>query len=176
DIRATELEGNALRGLTFTLNANGEQIRIQLHLPGEHGITIALAAAATGIAADIPLEEIRIALEELVPAKRRGEIKRGPNNSTLIDDSYNASRQSILAIAQTMHKTQIEPSGKRWAVLGDILELGTHAREEHALTGAALARLVDYIIAIGDQARFYVEGALEAGMPIDHVTYFAADI
>jgi UDP-N-acetylmuramoyl-tripeptide--D-alanyl-D-alanine ligase len=176
DIRATEIDGDALRGHTFTLSARGEQTRIQLHLPGEHGITIALAAAATGIAAGLPLEEIRIALEELLPAKRRGEIKPGPNNSTLIDDSYNASRQSILAIAQTMHKAQIASGGKRWAVLGDILELGTHAREEHALTGATLASLVDNIIAIGDQARFYVEGALEAGMPIDHVSYFLADI
>jgi UDP-N-acetylmuramoyl-tripeptide--D-alanyl-D-alanine ligase len=176
DVRATELDGDALRGQTFTLSAKGEQIRIQLHLPGEHGITIALAAAATGIAADMSLEEIRTALEELVPTKRRGEIKQGPNNSTLIDDSYNASRQSILAIAQTMHKAQIEPRGKRWAVLGDILELGSYAQTEHAQTGVGLASLVDYIVAIGDQARFYIEGALKAGMPVDHVYYFPADI
>jgi len=176
DIRATEIAGDALRGHAFTLSAKGEQTRIQLHLPGEHGITIALAAAATGIAAGLSLEEIRTALEDLQPAKRRGEIKPGPNKSTLIDDSYNASRQSILAIAQTMHKAQIVPGGKRWAVLGDILELGAHAHEEHALTGATLASLVDYIIAIGDQARFYVEGALEAGMPADHVHYFSADL
>lgn len=176
DIRATEIDGDALRGYAFTLNVKRERTRIQLHLPGEHGITIALAAAATGIAAGMPLEEIRPALEQLLPAKRRGEIKPGPNNSTLIDDSYNASRQSIVAIGQTMHKARIAPGGKRWAVLGDILELGTHAREEHALTGATLASLVDYIIAIGDHARFYAEGALEAGMPVDHVHYFSADI
>lgn len=176
DVRATELDGDALRGQSFTLHTQGEQVRVQLRLPGEHGITIALAAATTGIAAGIPLEEIRSALEELVPTKRRGEIKQGPNGSTLIDDSYNASRQSIIAIAQTMHKAQIEPGGKRWAILGDILELGTYTRNEHALTGAALASLVDYIVAIGDQARFYVEGALEAGIPVDHVYYFSATI
>jgi UDP-N-acetylmuramoyl-tripeptide--D-alanyl-D-alanine ligase len=176
DIRATNIAGDALRGRSFTLHARGEQARIQLHLPGEHGVTIALAAAATGIAAGMSLHEIRIALEELAPTKRRGEIKRGPNGSTLIDDSYNASRQSILAIAQTMHEAQIASQGKRWAVLGDILELGTYAHAEHAQTGAELADLVDYIVAIGDQARFYLEGALKANIPQDHIYYFAADI
>jgi UDP-N-acetylmuramoyl-tripeptide--D-alanyl-D-alanine ligase len=176
DIRATALAGDALRGRSFTLHAWGEQTRVQLHLPGKHGITIALAAAATGIAAGISLDEIRNALEELTPAARRGEIKRGPNGSTVIDDSYNASSQSILAIAQTMHEAQIAPQGKRWAVLGDMLELGTYAYTEHIMTGIALASLVDYIVAIGDQARFYLEGALKAGIPNDHLFSFAADI
>ena len=75
-----------------------------------------------------------------------------------------------------MHKAHISTGGKRWAVLGDIVELGTYAQAEHTQTGAALASLVDYIVAIGDLARFYVEGALEAGMPADHVYYFSADM
>jgi UDP-N-acetylmuramoyl-tripeptide--D-alanyl-D-alanine ligase len=176
DIRATDLGGDALHGHSFTLNSNGEQIRIQLRLPGEHGITIALAAAAIGILTGMSLTNIRYALEELTPPKRRGEIKHGPHGSTLIDDSYNASRQSILAIAQSMHNTHIAAEGKRWAVLGDILELGTYAPIEHSQTGAALSHLVDYIVSIGDQARFYAEGAIQAGMPTDHVYYFSADI
>ena len=176
DVRATEISGNPLRGRAFTLQARGEQIRIQLRLPGEHGITIALGAAAVGVAAGLPLEEIRNALEELGPAKRRGELKHGPHGSTLIDDSYNASRQSILAIARTMHDTELPTMGKRWAVLGDILELGSHAQDEHSQTGAALAELVDEIVAIGEQARYYVEGAIVAGMPAEHTHYFAADL
>jgi UDP-N-acetylmuramoyl-tripeptide--D-alanyl-D-alanine ligase len=176
DIRATDLHGDALRGHSFTLNSNGEQIHIQLHLPGEHGIAIALAAATIGILAGMPLTDIRNALEELTPTKRRGEIKHGPHGSTLIDDSYNASRQSILAIAQSMHNAYIPAKGKRWAILGDILELGTYASIEHMQIGKTLSHLIDYIVAIGDQARFYVEGAIQAGMPADHVYYFSADI
>ncbi len=175
-VRASEIGGDALRGHNFTLRYNEESIPVQLALPGEHGVTIALAAAAAGVAAGMTAQEIRLGLEELAPYKRRGEIKPGPNGSTLIDDSYNASRQSIVAIARAMHEAQIAPGGKRWAILGDILELGSYGREEHTETGAELARLVDYIVALGDRARFYVEGALKAGMPVEHAYYFSADI
>jgi len=176
DVRASTIGGDTLRGHSFTLHYQEQQIHVQLHIPGEHGITIALAAAASGLAAGMSLEDIAAALETLTPFKRRGEIKAGPNGSTLIDDSYNANRQSILAIARAMHEASIEPGGKRWAVLGDILELGSYARAEHLATGRELAALVDYLVAIGEQARFYVEGALEAGMPAEHAYYYSASL
>ena len=150
-----------------------------MHLPGEHGVTIALAAAATGLAADMSMAEVVAALETLAPAPGRGEIKAGPNGRTLIDDSYNANRQSILAIAQAMHTLAIKQgtqAGKRWAVVGDIFELGSYAKAEHSNTGAALADYVDYLVAIGEQARFYVEGAIAAGMPEQNAYYYAADV
>ncbi|GAC1618278.1 MAG: UDP-N-acetylmuramoyl-tripeptide--D-alanyl-D-alanine ligase [Ktedonobacteraceae bacterium] len=176
DVRASTIGGDTLRGRSFTLHYREQRTHVQLHIPGEHGITIALAAAAAGVAAGMELEDIAIGLEKLTTFKRRGEIKPGPNGSTLIDDSYNANRQSILAIVQAMHEAHIHPTGRRWAVLGDILELGSFARAEHHATGQAVAPLVDYIVAIGDQARFYVEGALEAGMPPEHAYYYAASL
>ena len=176
NVRASKVGGDQLFGRSFVLSYQGQEVPVQLHIPGEHGITIALAAAAVGCAAGLSLDDIRQALEELKPAKRRGEIKPGPNGSTLIDDSYNANRQSILAIAQAMHGSTLAPHGKRWAVLGDILELGQYAREEHHTCGAALASLVDYIVAIGEQARFFVEGAIEAGMPQDQAYFYSADL
>ncbi len=176
DVRASKPAGDTLRGRSFTLSYHGQQTRVQLHIPGEHGIMIALAAAAVGCAAAIPLEDIRLALEMLQPAKRRGEIKQGPNRSILIDDSYNANRQSIIAGAKAIQTAQLAFNSKRWAVLGDILELGPYSLAEHRATGVALASLVDYIVAIGDQARFFVDGAIEAGMPVGHTYYFAAGI
>ncbi len=176
EVRGIDVGGEPLLGRYFTLCYRNQQQKVQLHLPGEHGVTIALAAAAVGCAAGMPLDEIAVALEALAPAKGRGEIKRGPNGCTLIDDTYNANRHSILVIAQTMRDTTLPADGKRWAVLGDIFELGSYARAEHRETGAALAGYVDYLVAIGDQARFFVEGAVEAGMPTSHAWYFAADV
>ncbi|HTI14324.1 MAG TPA: UDP-N-acetylmuramoyl-tripeptide--D-alanyl-D-alanine ligase [Dictyobacter sp.] len=175
-VRASDIGGDTLRGLSFTLHYQQESIRIQLHLPGEHGITIALAAAAAGLSAGLPLTEIKIALEQLHTFKRRGEIKPGFHGSTVIDDSYNASRKSILAIAHAMHDAPIQGGSKRWAVLGDILELGSFAPEEHRITGAEIAHQVDYLVAIGDNARYFVEGAITAGMPSAHTYYYQADI
>jgi len=147
-----------------------------LHLPGEHGVTIALAAAAAGCAAEMPLEQIAATLEQLTPAKGRCEIKPGPNGSTLIDDTYNANRQSISAITTAMHDTQQRTGGRRWAVLGDIFELGSFSRAEHIASGSELVGKMDFLVAIGDAARYYVEGAIAAGMPEQHTYYFSADV
>jgi len=176
EVRGSAIGGDTLRGRHFTLSYQGQQARVQLRLPGEHGVVIALAAAAAGCAAEMLLGEIALALESLAPAKGRGEIKPGPNGSTLIDDTYNANRQSIIAITHAIRGSPIAPGGKRWAVLGDILELGQYAPEEHRLSGAALAGAFDYLIAVGDEARYYVEGAIQAGMPSENIHYFTADV
>ncbi len=175
-VRGGEVGGDPLRGHSFTLNYQNQRVRVRLRLPGEHGVTIALAAAAAGCAAEMPLDEIVAALESLSPAKGRCEIKPGPNGSTLIDDTYNANRQSILAITQAMRETDIGPDGRRWAVLGDIFELGPYAPDEHRACGASLAATIDYLIAVGNEARYYVEGALSAGMPEQHIFYFEANV
>jgi UDP-N-acetylmuramoyl-tripeptide--D-alanyl-D-alanine ligase len=176
EVRGSNISGDTLRGLSFTLSYRGQQTHVQLHLPGEHGVMMALAAAAAGCAAGMELEDIRAALEDLSPAKGRCQIKVGPNGSTLIDDTYNANRHSILAITRAMQDTNISPRGKRWAVLGDIFELGQYAPAEHRASGEALVGVIDYLVAIGDAARFYVEGAIAAGMPLENVYYFSADV
>ncbi len=175
-VRASAIDGNTLFGRSFILHYHGQQRQVQLHIPGEHGIAIALAAAAAGCAAEMSLDEIALALEALKPATGRGEIKPGPYGSTIIDDTYNANRQSIVAITDAMHSAPIAEGSKRWAVVGDIFELGPFARAEHHASGVALAHNVDYLVALGDKARFYVEGALEAGMPEQNTYYFCADV
>src|SRR5258706_3519935 len=176
EVCGSDIAGDTLGGHSLTLHYNGQQKRVQLHIPGSHGVIMALAAAAAGCAAEMQLDDICTALESLLPARGRGEIKAGPNGSVLIDDTYNANRQSIIAIIQAMQATELPPGGKRWVVLGDIFELGRYARAEHRISGEALADKVDYLIAVGDKARYYVEGAILGGRPSDHVYDFAADV
>ena len=176
EVRASAIGGDTLFGRNFMLSYHGQQQHIQLHLPGEHGILIALAAAAAGCAAEMSLAEIGTALETLAPAKGRGEIKPGPNGSTLVDDTYNANRQSIAAITSAMRAATIPSTSKRWAVVGDIFELGPFAQEEHLLSGEIMAQNIDYLVAMGDEARFYVEGALKAGMPEKNTYFFHSNV
>ena len=176
EVRAIYVDGDALFGRSFTLCYGNQKRVVQLHFPGDHGIAIALAAAAAGCAAEMSLDEIALALEALPAAKGRGEIKAGPNGSILIDDTYNANRQSIAAITEAMHTTKQFPMGKRWAVLGDIFELGPYAKDEHVQSGAALVGNIDYLVALGDKARYYVEGAIAAGMPQEHTYFFSANV
>jgi UDP-N-acetylmuramoyl-tripeptide--D-alanyl-D-alanine ligase len=176
EVRGSDLQWDELRGHSLALNYGGRMRRVQLHLPGRHGVMIALAAAAAGYAAEMPFDEVCAGLETLVPAKGRCEIKAGPNGSTLIDDTYNANRQSIIAITRAMRATTIAPGGKRWAVLGDMLELGEFSRAEHMTSGVLLAGNIDYLLAIGTEARYFIEGAIQAGMPQSHTFYFKADL
>lgn len=176
EVRGSDIQGDELRGYRFTLSYHGRSVPVQLRLPGTHGVATALAAAAAGCAAGMPLDDIRDSLESLSPAKGRGETRPGPNGSTLIDDTYNANRQSILAITHAMRSTGLAPRGKRWVVLGDIFELGKYARDEHFQSGESLAGRIDYLIAIGDEARYYVEGAVSNGLPADHTWLFHANV
>ena len=66
-IYADEITGDPLSGLSFTLNYQYTQRRVELHLPGQHSLMTALAAAAAGVAAEIHLDIICSALEELRP-------------------------------------------------------------------------------------------------------------
>ncbi|HEU5377119.1 MAG TPA: UDP-N-acetylmuramoyl-tripeptide--D-alanyl-D-alanine ligase [Ktedonobacteraceae bacterium] len=175
-VYADEVTGDPLRGLNFTLNYDHTQRRVELHLPGNHSLMTVLAAAAAGVTAEMHLDDICAALEELRPPPGRCEIKPGPNGSTLLDDTYNANRQSILAALQAIQGSSLGKQGKRWIVLGDIFELGEYAQPEHFASGAACAEVADYLVAFGDQARFYIEGALKAGMRPEQTYYFSANV
>ena len=61
-------------------------------------------------------------------------------------------------------------------MLGDILELGKFSQAEHTASGAFLAGNIDYLLAIGEEARYFIEGAIQAGMPQSHTFYFEADL
>jgi UDP-N-acetylmuramoyl-tripeptide--D-alanyl-D-alanine ligase len=175
EVRASAIAGDALYGHSFMLSYHDVNLRVQLQLPGKHGIYAELAAASTGLLAGISPDVLCMTLGSVSAVKGRGQIKRGPNGSKLIDDSYNANRHSMLAGIEVMYGTELAKGGRRWAVLGDMVNLEPYAQEEHYLTGQALSGRVDYLVAIGDQARYYVEGAREAGMPGGHLYFFAAD-
>ena len=175
EVRASAIAGDALYGHSFTLSYHDVNLRVQLQLPGKHGIYAALAVASTGLLAGISPDVLCTALGSVSAVKGRGQIKRGPNGSKLIDDSYDANRHSMLAGIEVMYRTELAKGGRRWAVLGDMVNLEPYAQEEHYLTGQALSGRVDYLVAIGDQARYYVEGARESGMPGGHLYFFEAD-
>jgi UDP-N-acetylmuramoyl-tripeptide--D-alanyl-D-alanine ligase len=174
DARALRISGDPLQGLRFTLAYGDQQARVHLNIPGYHGVSTALAAAATALRCGLTIDAVAAGLGELRAPKRRGEIKRGPNGSTLVDDSYNANRQSVEAALEMLKAAKPPKGSRRWAVLGDMLELGAYAPEEHALVGTAAAKAVDVLVAIGAAAEHMASAARAAGMPADRVHLFAA--
>ena len=175
DVRALDITGDPLTGMRFALAWRGERADVQLRLPGVHAISTALAAASTALCCGMALPAVADALAEARPAKRRGEIHRAFNGATLVDDSYNANRQSALAALDLLRLARIAPGARRWLLFGDMLELGEFAPSEHALVGAAAAS-VDELVLVGDEVRATAEGARAAGMPADRIHYYPASL
>ncbi len=176
DIRARHISGDPLTGLRFTLKYGSETARVHLHIPGEHAVTTALAAAAIALVNGMPVQTVAAGLAEVRPAKRRGEIKQGMHGTTLVDDTYNANRQSALAALSLIQKAEAPIGARRWFVFGDMLELGKFSRQEHAAVGEAAAGAVDELVLVGTDVEATADAALRAGMSPEHVHYFPASL
>ncbi len=171
DIYGTDIEGHGLGGVHFTLHVrdSGGTWRVRLPLLGRHSVHTALAAAGAASAAGMGWDDIVHSLQKL-DAQIRLIVVPGYNGSTLIDDSYNASPDSTLAALNLLD----DMKGNRIAVLGDMLELGSHEQEGHAKVARRASAVVSRLVVVGRLGRLIGEEALKVGMPPERV-FFAAD-
>ena len=129
----------------LTLHTPAGQVATTLALPGRHNIANALAATACALAVGTPLVAIAqgLAAFEAVAGRSRSVVLR---NATLIDDSYNANPDSVLAAIDLLANLP----APRWLVLGDMGEVGTQGPQFHAEVGAhARARGIEHVWAAG---------------------------
>ena len=81
---------------------------------------------------------------------------------TIVNDAYNASPASMRV---AIHTTAEIYDGRKFAVLGDMLELGTISEKVHREIGAQLVENnFDTLITIGILGKFIADGARNAGM------------
>jgi UDP-N-acetylmuramoyl-tripeptide--D-alanyl-D-alanine ligase len=176
EVRALDVHGDPLTGMRFTLAWEGNEAEVQLQLPGVHAVSTALAAAAVALCSGMALDAVADALAEVRPAKRRGEIFRAFNGATLIDDSYNANRQSALAALALLRQAHSSPEARRWLLLGDMLELGEFAQSEHALVGVEAAMSADELVLVGSEVLATAHAARLSGMPEERVHLYPASL
>lgn len=118
-----------------------------MNLPGRHSVPNALYALAVSCELGVEPAAARDGLAAFRPASRRLAC-REVAGVRILDDSYNANADSMLAALNTF--AQLPCSGRRWAVLGDMAELGEATEEAHREVGLAAARLgIGPIVAIG---------------------------
>ena len=127
-------------------------------MPGRHHVYPALAAAAVALHYGLSLDDVGRALAEARPHVRLRVIA-GPNGSTIIDDSYNASPASMIAALALLW----ELPQRRIAVLGEMRELGLASDDGHRRVGQYAAATCDRIIVAGESARLIADAAVEAG-------------
>lgn len=146
---------------------------VQLGLRGMHNVSNACQAAAVGLALHLPLETIACALAASVPESGRQEVVEARGGFTIINDAYNANPDSMRASLATFSSLAVK--GKRYAVLGDMGELGDFAPACHRGVGEyAAAKDIDLLICVGELSAHIAEGALAAGMSADRVCHVSA--
>ena len=131
----------------------GADLTYKLGAPGRHVVHNSLAVLAATALAGADLALAGLALAQLRPASGRGsritlDTSDGP--ALLIDESYNANPASMRAALALLGQTEIGPHGRRIAVLGDMLELGSHGAELHRqMLEPVLAHGVDLVFCCG---------------------------
>lgn len=156
---ADEVEGMGLEGIRFRLHYKKESIYLRVPMIGRHSVETALRAAAVGLVENLTWDEIIHGLQES-QAQLRLSAVRTTSGALIIDDTYNAAPESTLAALNLLE----EMSGRKVAVLGDMLELGQYEQEGHQKVGMRAAQVADVLVTLGLRAHIIAESARKAGM------------
>lgn len=150
----------------FDISYGGNDYHVVVPVPGVHFVLNALVALAVGTKLNISMDKCIKGIEEFELTKKRMDVMELNDNIILIDGTYNASEDSMkssLDVLATYNRRKV-------AVLADMLELGEFSEQLHRSVGKYLAnKQIDLLVAVGQEARYIVAGAKEAGM--DNIYY-----
>ncbi len=136
---------------------------LALAVRGAHQAQNAAMAATVALALGVAAESVAAGLAVATTASWRMELATSPGGIVVLNDAYNASPSSMRAALESFGG--LTPSGRRVAVLGDMLELGEHTEAEHAALGALAASVgVDLLVAVGPHSAVTAAHAERAGV------------
>ena len=161
DVMAKTITVLADARVSFRLVTPTGEAAITLSLLGRHNVFNALVAASMAVAAGVPIDLIKKGLERAKPVGKRLNIIEMSDHLRLINDSYNASPQTVTAAVEVM---QLFDS-RHVAVLGDMSELGPEEQQIHTQVGLELKQAgVDALYGFGPlmqyAAKAFGEGAM----------------
>lgn len=145
DVFASHIDNNG-----FYLNIADQKVMVVLQLIGQHNIDNALAASACAHALGIDINTIKQGLENTQAEKGRLNVIQQPK-LTIIDDTYNASPQSMKAAINTL----LNFTGEKIAVLGTMAELGNESKTFHQEIGELAKDSLDVVYTYGELAKHY---------------------
>jgi UDP-N-acetylmuramoyl-tripeptide--D-alanyl-D-alanine ligase len=137
-----------------------------LPVPGRHNVYNALAAAAVALHLGVPAATVAEGISHAKLTAMRMEIVETAQGVTVVNDAYNANPTSMRAAIDTLARMRV--SGKKIAVLGDMLELGSLSELAHFGIGEEVAKLdIDVLVTVGESAVRIADGARAEGMPAE---------
>lgn len=154
----------------FICNLNGKKFEINVPVGGIHFVYNALCAVTVGSLLGLSIEQIKNGIQTFELTKKRMDITKLKNGVTIINDSYNASFESIKASLKYLSGLKCN---RKIAVLGDIFELGEFSKELHEKVGKEVAKNhIDILICSGENSKYIVDSAKNFGMSNDKIFYF----
>ncbi|MGC4175773.1 UDP-N-acetylmuramoyl-tripeptide--D-alanyl-D-alanine ligase [Demequina sp.] len=163
DVQASDLTLDRGRASFVPVVRGALGSRVTLTLVGEHHVTNALAALATAVECGLPAEEAGAAIAAAAPvSEHRMAVTERSDGVTIIDDSYNASPESMRAALRAL--LDVADGGRTVAVVGEMLEMGDASREAHWDVGYNAVRLgIDYLLVVGEGAKPAFDAAVREG-------------
>lgn len=159
NIWAYDLISKGESGVEFHVKTPKSDMSLFIAAPGIHNVHNALAGIAVAQTLNMSENEIKKGLEGLTGTEMRLSIE-DKNGIKYINDSYNAAPDSVMAAIDVL--CEIAGKSRKWAVLGDMLELGDWAEEAHKKIGRLISQLgIEYMVGIGSLAKWYIEGIQE---------------
>lgn len=148
-------------GVTFKLSKDGKKFLNASHTsiaePHLYSLTAAVAVAdKLGLSSD----EIIDGLVHVKPVSGRMQLLKGIRNSSIIDDSYNASPEAAKAAIETLYRID---APQKIALLGNMNELGTFSPDAHTEVGSLCdPKQLSVVVTLGPDANEYLAAAAEA--------------
>ncbi len=164
--RAVKISENDV-GTNFSCLVNGEKIAVFVPTLGLHNVHNALACIAVSDKLGLDRAKSIKALATYCPPEMRQQIIKTAN-FTIIDDSYNASPDSMQTALQVLGSAK----GRKIAVLADMLELGEYSQKGHTDVGVFAKKAdVDCLICFGQEAK-YIQIGFENEQKSKHFTSY----
>ncbi len=167
DVRAEDIAPRQSGGFDFTVRLKKERFPVILPFLGHCNIYNALAALAAGHSLGIEPQAMSRGLAGVKLLSQRHEVLKH-DARTIINDAYNANPSSMREALATLAGMPVQ--GRRFLVIGDMLELGDLSRKAHTELGRDIARQpIDVLVTVGELASLAAEGAASEGMDKERV-------
>lgn len=154
DFILSDITDKGEEGIEFTVEHKLETQRFELTIPGRHNAINGTLAVAVAMELGITMEEAARGLAKMELTDKRLNIK-GKNGIKVIDDTYNASPESMKAGIDVLMATK---GIRKIAILADMLEMGEESPRYHSEVGEYVAKKnVDLLITVGDDAKYIAE-------------------
>ena len=166
----SNIKSMGLEGISFDCQIAAEVKKVTMRVLGrQNAWNAACAALAAQLTCpDISAEQIVKGLSRFTAPLMRLNIKYLSDASVLIDDSYNANPASMTCAIELL--SDLKKDGQKIGlVIGDMLELGSFSEFYHKEIAEVIERVCpDFVIAVGQEAKHYIEGAERAKIPFKY--------